>query len=80
LKGGETVPEEDIGVNEHTRPEEAVRIAMEREKKAHDFYIQCARLAADPGVQKMFQFLAREETKHYELLEREYNRFMAGEN
>jgi rubrerythrin len=70
----------DFGVNEHTSPGEAIKLAMERERKAHDFYMQCASLVGDPGVRKMFEFLAREETKHFELLEREYNRYIAGEN
>ena len=70
----------DFGVNEHTRPEEAVKIAMERERLAQQFYLRCAAIVADPGVKKMFEFLAREESKHYDLLEREYDRFIAGEN
>lgn len=71
---------DDFGVNENTRPEEAVRIAMEREKKAREFYLACAGTVADPGVKKMFEFLAREEAKHYDLLEHEHDRFIAGEN
>jgi rubrerythrin len=70
----------EFGVNEHTRPEEAVKIAMEREQKAMEFYLMCAGIVGDPGVKKMFEFLAREESKHYDLLEREYDRFIAGEN
>ncbi len=60
--------------------EEAVKIAMEREKKAREFYLKCAAIVSDPGVKKMFEFLAKEEARHYELLEREYDRFIAGEN
>ncbi len=71
---------DDFGVNEHTRPEEAVRIAMERETRARDFYLACAAIVTDPGVRKMFEFLAREEGKHFELLEREHDRFISGEN
>jgi rubrerythrin len=71
---------DEFGVNEHTRPEEAVRIAMEREKKAREFYLTCAGIVGDPGVKKMFEFLAREEGKHFDLLEREHDRFIAGEN
>jgi rubrerythrin len=70
----------DFGVNEHTRPEEAVKIAMEREQKAKEFYQMCGGIVGDPGVKKMFEFLAKEEAKHYDLLEREYDRFIAGEN
>jgi rubrerythrin len=71
---------EEFGVDEHTRPEEAVKIAMERELKAKEFYLMCAGIVGDPGVKKMFEFLAREETKHFDLLEREYDRFISGEN
>lgn len=70
----------ELGVNENMRPEEAVRLAMEREKRASEFYLRCAQIAADPGVKKMFEFLAREETKHFDLLEKEYNRFFTGDN
>jgi len=71
---------DEFGVNEHTRPEEAVRIAMERERKAREFYLACAGIVTDPGVKKMFEFLAREEAKHFDLLEREHDRFISGEN
>ncbi len=71
---------DDFGVNENTRPEEAVRVAMEREQKAREFYLTCARIVGDPGVKKMFEFLAREEGKHFELLQHEHDRFISGEN
>lgn len=67
-------------VNEQTRPEEAVKLAMERERRAREFYLKCAGIVADPGVKKMFEFLASEEGRHFDLLEREYDRFIAGEN
>lgn len=70
----------ELGVNENTRPEEAVRLAMERENRARAFYLRCAQIVANPGVKKMFEFLAREEEKHFELLEKEYNRFFSGDN
>jgi len=70
----------EFGVNESTRPEQAVKLAMEREQKAREFYLKCAGVVGDPGVKKMFEFLAREEARHFELLEREYDRFIAGEN
>lgn len=70
----------DFGVTEQTRPEEAVQLAIERERLAQAFYLRCASIVKDPGVKKMFEFLAAEEGKHRELLEREYDRFIAGEN
>jgi rubrerythrin len=71
---------QNFGVNEHTRPEQAVKLAMEREHVAQQFYLQCAAIVADPGVKKMFEFLAREESKHYDLLQQEYDRFIAEDN
>ncbi|HPW55544.1 MAG: hypothetical protein KA072_10235 [Thermoanaerobaculaceae bacterium] len=70
----------DFGVTEQTRPEEAVKLAIERERTAQAFYLRCAAIVRDPGVKKMFEFLAAEEGKHQGLLEREYDRFIAGEN
>lgn len=70
----------DFGVNEETRPEEAVKLAIERERMAQAFYRRCAAIVKDPGVKKMFEFLAAEEGKHEGLLEKEYDRFIAGEN
>lgn len=70
----------EFGVNEQTRPEEAVKLAIERERMAQAFYSKCASIVTDPGVKKMFEFLAAEEGKHLGLLEREYDRFIAGEN
>lgn len=73
-----TTPEFDV--NEQTRPEEAVQLAIERERMAQAFYLKCAAIVSDPGVKKMFEFLAAEESRHQSLLEREYDRFIAGEN
>jgi rubrerythrin len=70
---------EDFGVNEDTGADEALRLAMERERRARAFYVRCASVVNDPGVRKMFDFLAREEGHHFELLEREHDRFIAGE-
>jgi rubrerythrin len=70
----------DFGINEHSTPGDALQLAMKREQLAQDFYLQCAKVVGDPGVKKLFEFLAREESKHHELIEKEYNRFVAGEN
>jgi len=70
---------DQFGVNEDTRPDEAVKLAMERERKAREFYLRCAGVVHDRGVKKMFEFLAKEEGRHFELLEKEYDRFIAQE-
>ena len=69
-----------FGVHENTRADEALRIAMERERLAREFYLRCAAIVSDPGVRSMFEFLAKEEGRHFELLEREHDRFVVGEN
>lgn len=71
---------DQYGIHEGTTPGEALKLAMTREKAANDFYLRCASIVGDPGVKKLFEFLAREETKHFELIEKEYNRFVSGEN
>jgi len=75
------MPESDeTTVNENTGADEAIRIAMARERKAREFYLRCAGIVKDPGVRKMFEFLAKEEGRHLELLEKEHDRFIVPEN
>lgn len=57
-----------------TTPEEAVRMAIEREKTAYDFYTQAAKVAKFPGTREMFESLAQEELRHRLLLEAELNK------
>ena len=59
---------------------EGPRDYLINDAKAREFYLTCAGIVGDPGVKKMFEFLAREEGKHFDLLEREHDRFIAGEN
>lgn len=70
----------DGTVNENLTPEAAVKLAMERERRADEFYRECASIVKDPGVRKLFEFLSAEEKRHHDLLEREYERFLAREN
>ena len=70
----------DFGISPSTTPGEALQLAMKREELANNFYLRCASVVDNPGVKKLFEFLAREETKHHDLIEKEYNRFVAGEN
>ena len=64
----------DEKINENLRPEEAIQVAMERERRARDFYLQCAKTVVDPGVRKMFEFLAKEETNHLKILQAELDK------
>ncbi len=65
---------------ENIGPEEALAMAIERETRASEFYASCAAKVKDPGVRKLFEFLAAEEQRHHDLLEREYDRFLRPEN
>jgi rubrerythrin len=70
----------DVNVDENLTPEAAVKLAMEREQRANEFYRKCAATVKDPGVRKLFEFLAAEEQRHHDLLQRENDRFLAREN
>ena len=61
-------------LDESTTPQEAIRIAMEREKGSHEFYTQAAKITKYPGTKQMFEFLAKEELKHRRILEAELNK------
>jgi rubrerythrin len=61
-------------LDETTTPQEAIRIAMEREKGSHEFYTQAAKIAKYPGTKQMFEYLAKEELKHRRILEAELNK------
>ena len=53
---------------------EAWRLAMQREKDAHEFYARMAQGATDEGTRSLFEMLVEQEKKHYALLEAEYRR------
>ncbi len=61
-------------IDDSTTPEEAVHLAIEREKSSRQFYLQAAKIARYPGTKQMFEFLAEEELRHYQLLEAELNK------
>jgi len=61
-------------IDESTTPQEAIRIAVEREKAAYEFYSKAARIAKYPGTKEMFESLAKEELRHRRILEEELNK------
>ncbi len=61
-------------IDETTTPQEAIRIAIEREKGSHEFYNQAAKISKYRGTRQMFEFLAKEELKHRRILEEELNK------
>jgi rubrerythrin len=61
-------------IDDSTTPQEAVRLAIEREKTAYDFYSKAAKIVKYPGTKQMFEFLAQEETKHLKILQAELDK------
>ena len=54
-----------------TNPLDVIRMALDREKEAYRTYTEYARLAEEPAIRDMFQFLAEEEKRHVKLLQEE---------
>ena len=50
--------------------EEAVALAIQREKEARDFYLHEATLMNNPKFKELYEHLANEEVSHLEYLER----------
>jgi len=61
-------------IDETTTPQEAIRIAIEREKSSHEFYNQAAKISKYPGTKQMFESLAQDELKHRRILEEELDK------
>jgi rubrerythrin len=66
----------ELRVDRNTSPAEAANIALKQEIRARKFYEECARVVNHPGARKMFEFLAVEERKHEDLIQRELDSFM----
>ena len=54
-----------------TDPQEAIEIAIKREREAHEFYARHAELFDNDATRQMFLFLADEEKKHEQKLQEE---------
>ncbi len=61
-------------IDETTTPQEAIRLAIQREKAAYEFYTKAAKIAKYPGTREMFESLAKEELNHRQILEEELNK------
>jgi rubrerythrin len=60
--------------------QQALVLAMKKEKKAFKMYTDLAAAATEPGVQSLFLSLAQEEAKHKLRFEVEYDDFVMSEN
>ena len=71
---GDKVPSmnsrKELAVEKNTSIEKVLEFAIEREKAAHRFYMNLSGRMSDPAVREAITFLAKEEMKHREFLER----------
>ena len=61
-------------LDENIKVADAIRIALEREKKAVEFYAEAVGITKDPGAKKMFEHLLKEEKRHVQILEDELDK------
>jgi rubrerythrin len=61
-------------------PIDVLRMALEREKDAVQYYKEYATTATEPVIREMFEFLVAEEVKHVKLLEAEVEKEVYQEN
>jgi len=59
---------EAVGASDQPRLE-IYEVAMDMERRGHDFYASAARRAADEDARKLYEFLAAEEVKHFEIIQ-----------
>ena len=66
-------------IDKTTNPQEAIEIAIRKEREAHEFYAAHAKLFKNEATRKMFEFLAAEEKHHQEKLQEELDNFIMPE-
>ena len=63
----------DVSFRPDTGYQDALIIAMKREEKAHDLYVDMAKQVAGTEVEQLLLLLAQEEANHKLRLEKEYD-------
>jgi len=66
----------DVLFKPDTGYQDALIIAMKREEKAHDMYVDMAKKVAGSELEKLLLVLAQEEAKHKLRLEKEYDEYV----
>jgi rubrerythrin len=61
-------------IDEESSPLDALKVALEMEKNAYEFYKKAMGLVKYPGTREMFKFLMDEEVRHQQILEEEINK------
>lgn len=60
--------------------EDAWRMAIEKEKESRALYERLGAMTADSAARSLFEFLAKEEAKHQQMLEDEFDQAFMPEN
>lgn len=66
-------------VDKTSDPQEAIELAIKKEREAHEFYAAHAQLFENEATRRMFEFLAEEEKKHEVKLREELDNFIMPE-
>ncbi|MFQ5646270.1 MAG: ferritin family protein [bacterium] len=67
-------------VTENTHIQDALKMALEREKRAYDFYREGMEKVKDAGVRELFKEMAVEERCHMSRIQAEIDREILREN
>jgi rubrerythrin len=59
---------EEVAATDNERLE-TYKVAMDMEHRGHDFYAKAAEQVTDERAKKLFQYLADEEVKHFEIIQ-----------
>jgi rubrerythrin len=66
-------------ITKDTPLDQAWRVAIERETNAYEFYKQAVEAVTDSALKKLFGFLMKEEKRHKDLLEDEFEKVFTKE-
>lgn len=67
-------------MNPNMKPDDILRMALEREKGAYKFYTEAAEVAVHPSTKSVLLEMAAEEKKHVERIETALDTFFFHDN
>ena len=67
-------------IDPNTPPIDILRMALEREKAAHAFYVEAAAVAQHPATKQTLLEMASEEEGHIRHIEEQLDRFFYADN
>jgi len=67
-------------IDPNTPPIDILRMAIEREKAAHAFYLEAAAVAQHPATKQTLKEMAEEEERHIHQLEEQLDKFFYQDN